>query len=305
MSRRTTSLAVASLAAASLITLGSASASAKDHADWALEFIENVDPEDNLLGTDPDCYINWDLEPAPSPDGSWVPGEGMGPWSAMTKGACFFTLTLQKAMGYTQRDIKAHWGKNKPSSEEYFDKINASPALGAPPPTMETFFRRVTRAVDIQKGDVLVSDVVFDRNDEDGDGNRDEVLHHAHTVIITGAPTEIVRQINPRYSGTKQYAVPIADSTGTSHGCFPEGHEYRDSRWAPGDCTDPDNFNGGAGTGYMRVYTDSLTGILLGFTWSPTASMTSYFSPSKRPYRIGRPFKLMAPQGDVLPPPPP
>jgi hypothetical protein len=61
----------------------------------------------------------------------------------------------------------------------------------------------------------------------------------------------------------------------------------------------------GAGTAYLRVYTDSLTGMLLGFTWSVTASTSSYYSPSSRPYRIGRLFKLPDPLEDPADPPPP
>lgn len=304
MSRRTTSLAVASLAAASLITLGSASASAKDHADWALEFLDHTEPEKNLSGTDP-CYMNWESEPDPSLDGSLVPGEGMGAWASMTKGACLFTLTLQKSMGYTRNDIKRHWQKYSPTSEEYFDKINASPALGAPPPARETFFRRVTRAVDIEKGDILVIDKKVEIDPVTGMPVIDPVTgmpkgYAGHTVIITGAPKEILVQVNPRYSGTKQYAVPIVDSTETAHGC---NEAYKDSRWS-GDCSDG-SMTPGIGKGFIRVYTDSLTGILLGYTWSVTSSMTSYYSPSNRPYRIGRPFKLMAPLPTEPPPPPP
>jgi hypothetical protein len=104
----------------------------------------------------------------------------------------------------------------------------------------------------------------------------------------------------PRYSGTKQYAVPIIDSTNSSHGC---NTAYPDSRWT-GTCTG--GYGGsGIGTGYIRVYTDSMTGILLGYTWSVTASTTSYYSPSTRPYRVGRLFKLPAPLPTEDPPPPP
>ncbi|WP_437301902.1 hypothetical protein [Sorangium sp. So ce388] len=279
-------MAVASLAAASLITLGSASASAKDHADWALEFLDKTIADNNTWGNDPACYINWETAPAPAEDGSFVPGEGMPAWSAMTKGACFFTLTLQKSMGYTQDDIKRLWRKNSPTSDQYFDVINASPAVGAAPPGIETYFRRVTRAIDVQKGDVLVVGAT--------------ATYAGHTVVITGTPTEILPQINPRYSGTKQYAVPIADSTETAHGC---NESYPDSRWS-GPCTGG-YMTSGAGTGYMRVYTDSLTGILLGYTWSVTSSTTSYYSPSTRPFRIGRLFKLPAPLPTDPPPPPP
>lgn len=273
MSRRTTSLAVASLAAASFITLASASASAKGPEDWAVDFIANA--ASNEWGTEPECFMNWDDQ------------DDAIAWTGMTKAACFFTLSLQKSMGYTPRDIYTLWGKNSPSSDYYFDIVNQSPAIGASPPGFETYFRRVTRAVDIQKGDVFTMGATS--------------TFAGHTMLITGAPVELLRQIEPRYSGTKQYAVPIADSTSSSHGCA-EG-QYKDSRWS-GPCTGG-YMTPGAGTGFVRVYTDSLTGILLGFTWSVTASQTSYYSPSTRPYRIGRLFKLpVDPYNDEPPPPP-
>ncbi|WP_438002670.1 hypothetical protein WME89_27325 [Sorangium sp. So ce321] len=269
-----TSLAVVSLAAASLITLGSASASAKDHTDWALEFINNA-VSNSVTDEGEDCFMNW---------GDGTPAA----WSAKTKGACFFTLSLQKAMGYAKKDIGNLWFANSPVSDVYFDYINMSPALGAPPLSEddETHFRRVSRAIDIQRGDILVVGATG--------------TYPGHTVIITGAPTEILPQINPRYAGTKQYAVPIVDSTTMSHGC---NTAYPDSRWS-GPCVGG-SMADGAGTGYMRVYTDSITNILLGYTWSVTSSTTTYYSPSTRPFRVGRLFKLPPPAGDDLPPPPP
>ncbi|WP_437617574.1 hypothetical protein [Sorangium sp. So ce1151] len=268
-----TSLAVVSLAAASLITLGSASASAKDHTDWALEFVDNV-VSNSVTDRNEECFMNW--------------GDGTPAWSAKTKGACFFTLSLQKAMGYAPADIGELWGSNSPLSDVYFDYINMSPALGAVPLSEddETNFRRVSRAIDIRKGDILSIGAT--------------ATYPGHTVIITGAATEILPQINPRYSGTKQYAVPIVDSTTMAHGC---NTAYPDSRWR-GPCTGG-TMTPGTGTAYMRVYTDSITNILLGYTWSVTSSTVTYYSPSTQPYRIGRLFKLPPPKGDDLPPPPP
>ncbi|XXX71683.1 hypothetical protein WMF30_28965 [Sorangium sp. So ce134] len=278
-------MAIASLAAASFVMLGSAPASAKDHADWALDFIDNAVTNEARVG-DEDCYMAWDDPEVYDIDGEAVE---ISPWHGKTLGACFFVLSLRKAMGYSERDVRFLWGKAGPSSPELFDLINDSPALGAPPPPVEKYFRRVTRAVDIQKGDVIAMD--------------ETSTFAGHTVIITGPATEIFPQVLPRYSGTKQYSIPIADSTRSPHGCFGEDSKYKDSRWSDDECT---NTTGAAGTGVIRVYTDSLTGILLGFTWSVTASSTSYYSPMTRPYRIGRLFKLpVDPVSDDPPPPPP
>ncbi|MGK4004253.1 hypothetical protein WMF31_16585 [Sorangium sp. So ce1036] len=287
MSRRTTSLAVASLAAASFVTFDPAPASAqvqKDHVDYALEIAENAVVNEWSSSTEGGCYVNWE-----------EPSETHPAWSASTKAACFFTLSLRKAMGYSPADLYNMWDSTSPTSDYYFQLISMSPALGAPTPWVETHFRRVTKAVDIQKGDVLVVGLVREDGDEDGDGIEDEVLYSGHTVMITGPAVELTRQIMPRYSGTKQYMVPIVDSTNSPHGC--NLGEYSDSRCATGE--------GGIGVGYMRVYTDSSTDILLGYTWSLTSSLKSYESPSKQPYRIARLVKLPPPESTEPPPPPP
>jgi hypothetical protein len=269
MSRSATSLAVASLAAGSLIMLGSATASAQtqDHTDVALNFVATAIV--NEWGSP--CVIDWTVSP---PTGT-------------SKGACFFNLVLKRARGYQNRDLLAMWGSTSPGSTEYFDIIDSSPLVGASAPVPETHFRKLARATQIQKGDIIAI------------GATD--VYSGHLAIVTGPAVDITSaRIMPNYSGTKQYAVPIVDSSNTSHGC---NASYPDSRWR-GPCTggymDP-----GAGTAYMRFYTDSLSGALLGFTWSVTSSTTSYYSPSTRPYRIGRLFKLPAPIQDPVDPPPP
>jgi hypothetical protein len=279
MSRRTTSLAVASLAAASFITLGSASASAKDHTDWALEYVDRATSD--VWGSDP-CVIDWTT------------------MTGKVKAACFFTLTLGKAQGYTDQDFKAMWDMKSPTSNLYFDLIKTSPPVGGAAPVGETYFRRVTRATDIQKGDIFAVGTVIKYGPDPNSDEDDTVEYAGHTMMITGAPTVILPQVDPRYSGTTQYAVPIVDSTNSSHGCNPA---YPDSRWT-GTC-DNGYMTPGAGTAFIRVYTDSLTGVMLGYTWSVTKSRTSYYAPSKRPYQIGRLFKLPAPLPTEPPPPPP
>jgi hypothetical protein len=284
MNRRTTSLAVASLAAASFVMLGSAPASAKDHTDWALDFIDNAVTNDATVG-DEKCYMTWD-----DPEVIKIDGEDVeiSPWTGRTKGACFFVLSLKKSMGYSDDDIRYLWVKSRPSSAELYDIINDSPVYGGLEREPETYFRRINRAIDIQKGDVLVIDAT--------------ATYAGHTVIITG-PAKEISPVMPRYSGTRQYAVPIVDSTSSPHGCFDAGSEYADSRWQ-GECTGG-YMAAGAGTGTMRVYTDAITNHLLGYTWSVTPSMTSYYSPSTRPYRIGRLFKLPVDPVEDEPPPPP
>lgn len=267
--RRMTSLAAASLAAASFVVSGSALANGKAVADQALWLVNNVAPQNNIW--EQPCEIDWDTP------------------FARTKAACFFTLALKEAMSYSDADIRGMWGSKSPSSAKLFEILSMSSALNDSPPLFETHFRRITRAEDIEKGDILVI------------GATKTPVYAGHTVIITGAPIEILPQIEPRYQDTRQYALPIADSTNSAHGC--NSNEFKDSRWN-GTCKNGYH-NPGVGTGFMRIYTHALTGDLLGYTWSVTSSRDSYISPSQRPYLIGRLFKLPPPVGDDLPPPPP
>jgi hypothetical protein len=245
--------------------LGSASAMAQDHTDAALDFIQHATV--NNWATP--CSIDWTS------------------YSGTTKAACFFTLSLMRANNYTNLDIFFLWDTAAPSSGDYFNLINMSPIVGSAPPPIETHFRKVTTATAIERGDILSI------------GATD--TYSGHTMIITGPATEITALgIQPRYSGTKQWAVPIVDSTNTSHGCNPA---FPDNRWS-GPCSGG-TMHPGAGTATVRLYTDALTGVLLGYTWSVTASTTSYYSPSTRPYRIGRLYKLPPPEPVGDPPPPP
>lgn len=272
MSRRMTSLAAASLAAASFVVSGSALANGKAVVDEALWLINNIPVQNNTW--DLPCAINWETP------------------TAKTKAACFFTLSLMRAMGYAKTDVYRLWESTSPASEDYYALLKASPALDDAPPRIETFFRRVTRVEDIEKGDILVIGKTMSGN---------TVTYAGHTVMITGAPIEILPQIEPRYADTRQFALPIADSTNSAHGC--NSNEFTDSRWN-GNCKSGYH-NPGVGTGYMRIYTHTLNGDLLGYTWSVTSSKDSYMSPKTRPYLIGRLYKLPPPAKDDLPPPPP
>jgi len=265
MSRRTTSLAIASLAIGSLLTFGSATASAQDHIQVALDFVNSAVVNDWSEEPDP-CWMSWRTSPP----------------SGATRGACFFTLSLKRARGYQDRDLVAMWGTGSPDSSTLFDFIDASPKLTDPAPAFETHFRKITKVGDIRRGDILAI-------------NATDTLY-GHTIMITGPAVLIDPPVMPVYTATKQYALPIVDSSSISHGC---NASYPDSRWR-GPCTggymDP-----GAGTAFLRIYTDALSGVLLGFTWSITASAWGYYSPDMRPYRIGRLYKMPLPIQDVAP----
>lgn len=170
-----------------------------------------------------------------------------------------------------------YWGSTSPSSEKYYDKFSD---------TSLAHVTQVSNVNDIAAGDVLVVDKTM--------------TYGGHTVIITGV-ADLISPMNPVRLGTLQWAVPIADSTSSVHGC---SADYPDSRWSSistsGTTTTCTGFTSGVGTGYMRLYTDS-SGVPVGYTWSVTpASKTNYFPISStatgsgtdvgapRPFVIGR-----------------
>ncbi|WP_437680769.1 hypothetical protein [Sorangium sp. So ce131] len=162
---------------------------------------------------------------------------------------------MKNAFGYTSTDIAVLWGSTSPNSAAYYDQIVAG-----------HHFTQITKATNIAAGDVLVIDA--------------NATYSGHTVIATGAPTQITA-LNPVFANTKQWALPIADSTTTVHGC---SASFPDSRWS-GNCT-AGTFTAGPGTAYVRIYTNT-TDDLLGYSWSVTSGAT-YYSPTTRPYAVGR-----------------
>ncbi|HTN87057.1 MAG TPA: hypothetical protein VL242_25335 [Sorangium sp.] len=173
---------------------------------------------------------------------------------SVSSGAVFFTAVQKSAFGYTPTDIAVLWGSTSPNSSQYYTNFDAG-----------NHITKITTASGIAAGDVLVI----------GTGTS---TSSAHTAIITGSAIPI-SALNPVYAGTKQWAVPIADSTTTSHGC---SASFPDSRCVGGV------FTAGEGTAFIRLYSDlsdSLVGY--GFTWSVTSGAT-YYTPTARPYVIGR-----------------
>ncbi|WP_437490151.1 hypothetical protein WME75_12965 [Sorangium sp. So ce1014] len=234
-------------AAASLVALGPAPAQAcSDISDGALDII--------------DAVLN---DPNHPP---------------VSVGAGLFTLTQKNVFSLVDADIFNLWGKNSPSSLDYYAKFVAG-----------TNVTQITNASSIAAGDVLVV------------GRGTTGSYSGHTVIITDVALELNTManpaLNPKYTNTKQWALPIADSTNSVHGC---NATYPDSRWT-GTCAGG-TFTPGTGTAFMRIYSDlsgnlsGLSGTLVGgsgtltgqgHTWSVTSGAPVY-EPTTRPYVIGR-----------------
>ncbi|WP_437899788.1 hypothetical protein [Sorangium sp. So ce124] len=177
----------------------------------------------------------------------------------VASGAVFFTAVQKAAFGYTSTDIAVLWGNVSPNSALYFDNFFAvAPAT--------SHFTEITNVANIAAGDVLIIDAT--------------ASYSGHTAIITGPVTQVLPALSPVYGTTKQWALPIADSTSSKHGC---SVAYPDSRCVGGV------FTAGEGTAYMRLYANDLTGVPGGHTWSvASVGTSSYYSISDRPFKIGR-----------------
>ncbi|MGK3981881.1 hypothetical protein WME99_02535 [Sorangium sp. So ce136] len=170
----------------------------------------------------------------------------------VSSGAVLFTAVQKEAFGYTSTDIAVLWGSTSPNSAQYYTNFFAG-----------NHVTKISTATGIAAGDVLVIGAAG--------------TYTGHTAIVTGAATQLSPALNPVFANTKQWAVPIADSTTTTHGC---SVSYPDSRCVGG------TFTAGEGTAYMRLYSD-LSDNLKGYSWSVTSGAT-YYWPETRPYVIGR-----------------
>ena len=200
-----------------------------------------------------------------------TPGTGCTiDWDAMDGqtrvGAGFVIAVLSKAMGWQPSDVEAHWGVFCPASPTLYTAIGNG-----------TYFTQITNVADVLEDDLFVI-------------NSTEV-YGGHTMMVYTPPVEVLHPVNPIVAGTTQWTMKVLDSTTTAHGCT-------DTRWN-GYCYP---FYGetipGAGEGRVRIYSDTATGALLGYTWSFTPSSTSYYSPETRPFRIGRLTGLMPPASE-------
>lgn len=178
-------------------------------------------------------------------------------------GAPFFTAALRSAYELSSIDVASLWGSSNPSSPVYYDHILA-----------QNHFTHIT-TLDDADGDLIADNI------EPGDLLSIDAVtgYNGHSVVILSAPERLPGTMNPVIAGTRQWAVEIADSTSTGHGC---SSVFPDSRGCGA------GFVAGPGTGYMRLYTDVATGALLGYTWGITSCSTCYYAPATRPYAIGR-----------------
>jgi len=273
---------IASIAAGAIVALGSADASAHvgaftGHVNSSFTFLLNA----TVNEWSGDCTASYPTAADPS-----------APYEIRAKGACAVTLMIRHATGYDAADMWEIWSHESPTSLDYFTMIDDSPLVGGadPPAEKEYYFRQVDNIANIALGDIM--------------SIRTTTTYAGHTMIIRGPATQITAK-NPIYANTKQYQVPVYDSTSSTHGCKWDNAAWADSRWPGVDCNDGE-FDQGFGSASIRIYTD-LSGKLLGYSWAVAAGST-YNSPTSRPYRIGRLWNLpddpVPPPEDPPPPPP-
>ncbi|WP_437290473.1 hypothetical protein [Sorangium sp. So ce406] len=189
----------------------------------------------------------------------------IGDSTPVASGAVFLTAVQKAAFGYTNTDIAVLWGSTSPNSSQYYDNFSAA----------QPHFEEIDNIANVDEGDVLIIDATM--------------TYSGHTAIITGPATPAPSGLGPSVTNTLQWAVPIADSTSSKHGC---SASYPDSR-----CVG-NVFTPGEGTAFMRIYTNA-SGVPVGHTWSVSAASLSNYFPivtpvpdpgvgAPRPFKIGR-----------------
>ena len=136
-------------------------------------------------------------------------------------------------------------------------------------------FIALSKVTDLQRNDFIVAKF-FDITTSTG-----------HSMIVVSAPQAItaknpllagntlitclvVSLENKTYAyeiiqGTTQYKVQVMDSTQSPHGTGTD--DTRNLAGVSGQ---------GLGTGYLRLYADSTTGVLAGYSWSQSTASTLY-----------------------------
>jgi hypothetical protein len=162
---------------------------------------------------------------------------------------------LKRAYGLDEAELERWMGRKRPLAATYARVIAEGRG-----------FTVVARAQELLPGDIIAVDY------EEGNKNT------GHTMIVAGAAVEMAADSLPMVQGTRQWAVPIIDSTGSPHG-------KDDTRLVRGADGKTETVTG-LGMGTLRVYTDA-EGVIVGHTWGP-GSKSKYWPTKDREVRVGR-----------------
>ncbi|MDI1449492.1 hypothetical protein [Polyangium sp. 6x1] len=173
-------------------------------------------------------------------------------------GGSFVTKAVKDALGWTSSQWTYYFTYSTLSAQRWYEYITAG-----------TNLVEVDNIADVDAGQIIAINATGS--------------YTGHAAVIIGEPIDITPPnafYTPYVTGTKQWALPIADSTGSEHG---QNASYPDSRRVSGVFTA--NI---PGTAYMRLYTDATTGEILSYSWSVTSTNdANVFDQSERPFAIG------------------
>ncbi|TKD00764.1 hypothetical protein [Polyangium fumosum] len=173
-------------------------------------------------------------------------------------GGSFVTKAVKDALGWSSSEWLYYFSYSTLSADRWYDAIVAG-----------TNLVEVDNINDVDAGQILAIDATGS--------------YGGHAVVIIGEPIDITPPSHfytPYRTGQKQWALPIADSTGSEHG---QNASFPDSRRVNGVFTA--NI---PGTAFLRLYSDEATGEILSYSWSVTSTNeANVFDQSERPFAIG------------------
>jgi len=173
-------------------------------------------------------------------------------------GGSFVTKAVKNALAWTSSKWLFCFEVSTLSAAQWYEDI-----------TTGTNFVEITNIADVAEGHIIAIGATGS--------------YSGHAAVIIGDPIDITPPsgfYTPYRTGQKQWALPIADSTGSEHG---QNVSYPDSRRVGGVFT-PNV----PGTAYLRLYSDEATGEIVSYAWSVTSTTeANVFDQSERPFAIG------------------
>ncbi len=156
---------------------------------------------------------------------------------------------LKHACNITDSQLSNWLGRKRPLARDYYDTIHATRG-----------FKTIADPKDIHPGDIIAFKYPASAKDT------------GHCMIADGEATERTAT-EPLIENTKQWELPIIDSTGSSHG---KGDTRRDAEGKT---------RSGLGRGTIRLYTTDNK--IVGYTWS-TGPKSMYRPATERAIAVGR-----------------
>ena len=162
----------------------------------------------------------------------WAGIDGASVYANRTQCSSFLTRILKRAYGWTDTEFKNWFHTANPNAATYYDAI-----------VVQNRFNPVVQALDIQSGDIIAVKYLFD------------AATTGHVMTARG-PAVLKTPVLPYKTGTAQYEIEVIDSAKSGHGSL-------DTRMMPDGSWDT-----GAGIGKARLYVDTASGTVVGYSWS-------------------------------------